>query len=215
MGTPDAYLYRSLIADETPEHPVVISKSFYLSRYPVTQGQWQAVMSPQSCQFQDEHRPVQDASWNDAQAFLQNLNKREGMSDYRLPTEAEWEYACRAGTTTRYHFGDDEAQLGEYAWYDENSGGKTHPVGQKKPNAWGLYDMHGHVVEWVQDWYGLYSAHAVIDPRGPDRGVLRVLRGGSCFTGSWRARSAQRFARLPGYSYSAFGFRVAQGQVGQ
>jgi len=105
----------------------------------------------------------------DVQEFLRRLNAKEGASTYRLPAEAEWEYAARAGTKTVYSFGNDARQLGEYAWYRKNSGDHTHPVGQKKSNAWGLYDMHGNVWEWVQDWYGAYSASAVVDPAGPLR----------------------------------------------
>jgi formylglycine-generating enzyme required for sulfatase activity len=124
---------------------------------------------------------------------------------YRLPTEAEWEYACRAGTTTKYSFGDSESELGEYAWYRANSGNTTHPVGGRKPNAWGLYDMHGNVKEWCQDWYEDYPSGPVTDPTGAASGSRRVLRGGSFFVQSSYVRSATRNNRV-----SNSGFRPAR-----
>jgi formylglycine-generating enzyme required for sulfatase activity len=133
----------------------------------------------------------------------------ERVDYYRLPTEAQWEYACRAGSSTRYHFGDDAARLGEYAWYDENSGGHTHPVGQKQPNAWELYDMHGNVMEWVQDRYGDYPANPVTDPIGPAAAAHRVFRG-SCWSDSaWLVRSAYRHCIRPSDRVGYFGFRCA------
>jgi formylglycine-generating enzyme required for sulfatase activity len=131
-------------------------------------------------------------SWNDAQAFIRRLNELEGHGRYRLPTEAEWEYAARAGTTTAYSFGDDVDQLGRHAWYGEDfATGSTHPVGQKLPNAWGLYDVHGNVWEWVQDWFdaGYYARSPAVDPTGPASGTDRTVRGGSWHvtSGSWRS----------------------------
>src|SRR4029434_679147 len=132
--------------DERPVHTVRISQPFYLGQYAVTQAQLQAVMESNPSQFTgDPNRPVEQVSWEDVQEFIRRLHAREGGAAYRLPTEAEWEYAARAGSTTAYCFGDDPRQLREYAWYSENSGGQTHPVGQLKPSAWGLYDMHGNV----------------------------------------------------------------------
>jgi formylglycine-generating enzyme required for sulfatase activity len=160
---------------------VQITHAFYLGRYLVTQTQWQAVMGSNPNQFKgDLSRPVENVSWNDAQEFLQNLNRIEPSRGYRLPTEAEWEYVCRAGSITRYYFGNDARRLGEYARYEANAGGKTHPVGQKRPNAWDLYDMHGNVWEWVQDWYDIhYYKHSPSrNPRGPTAGAKRVVRGG-------------------------------------
>ena len=137
-----------------PVHEVRISKAFYLGKHEVTQGQWQKVMGNNPSIFKgDAILPVENVSWEDVQEFIHKLNAKEGDTKYRLPTEAEWEYAARARTATIYSFGNDERQLGEYAWYFPNSGNKTHPVGQKKPNAWGLHDMHGNVWEWVQDCY--------------------------------------------------------------
>lgn len=147
--------------DEKPVHTVRLTRPFYLGQYPVTQGQWQAVMGNNPSHFtSDPNRPVEYVSWDDVHQFIAKLNAREGVKLYRLPTEAEWEYAARARATTAYRFGSDEQQLAAYAWYDRNSGSTTHPVGQKQPNAWGLCDMHGNVWEWVQDWYGSYAAGA-------------------------------------------------------
>jgi formylglycine-generating enzyme required for sulfatase activity len=139
--------------NEGPVHQVNISKAFYMSKYEVTQKQWRDVMGSSPSYFKGDDLPVESVSWNDVQDFIKKLNEKEGGNKYRLPSEAEWEYAARAGTATRYSFGDDESKLGDYAWYMVNSGDKTHDVGQKKPNPWGLYDMHGNVWEWVQDIY--------------------------------------------------------------
>ncbi len=151
MGSTRADKYA--IGDERPSHRVQISKPFYLGKYLVTQQQWKAVMGNNPSQFQGLTNPVDNVSWNDCQKFLKTLNGKVGGGSFSLPTEAQWEYACRAGSTTRYCFGDKESQLGDYAWYEDNNGNKTHPVGQKKPNAWGLYDMHGNVWEWCADWF--------------------------------------------------------------
>jgi formylglycine-generating enzyme required for sulfatase activity len=133
-------------------------------------------------------------SWDDVQRFIKRLNEKEGAQKYRLPTEAEWEYAARAGTTSTYSFGDDTDDLGRYAWYDANSGGKPHPVGQKQPNAWGLHDMHGNVGEWVQDWYGenYYANSPGTDPRGPSSGEQHVVRRGGDWIDGGEWYSAQR-----------------------
>jgi len=167
----------------------------------------------------DANRPVEGVSWDDVQEFIRRLNAREGGARYRLPTEAEWAYAARAGSTTAYSFGDDDRQLDDYAWYGKNAGNTTHPVGQKLPNAWGLYDMHGNVWEWVQDWYDRYpaefvgnSVEAAVDPTGPVQGTHRVLRGGSWINDGRLARSAQRNARDPRNRYVNVGFRLARGQ---
>jgi formylglycine-generating enzyme required for sulfatase activity len=195
--------------DEKPVHEVRLSKSFYLGKYEVTQGQWQAIMGTNPSNFKgDANLPVENVSWNEMQEFIRKLNAKEGDTKYRLPTEAEWEYAARAGTTTAYSFGNDERQLGEYAWYSPNSGNKTHPVGQKKPNAWGLYDMHGNVWEWVQDWYGPYTAGSAVDPAGPASGSFRVHRGGGWTLVAWFCRPAYRNNGAPGGRGSHLGFRL-------
>ncbi|NCR34941.1 MAG: SUMF1/EgtB/PvdO family nonheme iron enzyme [Microcystis aeruginosa S11-01] len=202
--------------DEKPQHQVKVN-SFAIGKYPITQAQYQAVMGNNPSQFKNNpQNPVECVSWNDAKAFCQKLSQITGKT-YRLPTEAEWEYACRAGTTTRYYFGDDANQLGDYAWYDGNSGGKTHPVGQKKPNGWGLYDMSGNVWEWCEDdWHDSYAG-------APDDGSawldndnrsqsLKCLRGGSWYFNPNLCRSAYRsnhFRR--DFSVNSLGFRVVCG----
>jgi len=190
-------------------HQVTLTKDFYLAQYPVTQALWQAIMGNNPSHFKGENHPVDQVSWEDVQGFIANLNERTGENRYRLPTEAEWEYACRSGSSGTYCFGDDEKLLGEYAWYNNNSEQKTHPVGEKKPNAWGLYDMHGNVWEWCQDWYGDYSQGSVTDPVGLSSGSRRVFRGGSWFYGAGYCRSAIRFRCGPGYRYIILGFRLA------
>jgi len=198
-----------LMGEQGTLHQVTLTKDFYLARYPVTQALWQAIMGNNPSHFKGENHPVDQVSWEDAQELITNLNERTGENLYRLPTEAEWEYACRSGSSETYCFGDDENLLGEYAWYNNNSEQKTHPVGEKKPNAWGLYDMHGNVWEWCQDWYGDYSQGSVTDPAGLSSGVRRVFRGGSWFYGADYCRSAIRFRCSPGYSYIILGFRLA------
>jgi len=196
-----------------PVHKVRITKPFYLGKYEVTQEQWQAVMGDNPSSFKGPKNPVVNGSWDDCQQFLVKLNAkvRTQGGKFALPTEAQWEYACRAGSTTKYCFGDDEKQLGEYAWND-NSGRKTHPVGEKKPNAFGLYDMHGNVWEWCQDWYGeeYYANSPADDPTGPDSGNDRVLRGGSWVNGPYLTRSANRFRIAPYNRSNVVGFRVAR-----
>ncbi|MEW5911076.1 MAG: bifunctional serine/threonine-protein kinase/formylglycine-generating enzyme family protein [Thermodesulfobacteriota bacterium] len=198
---------------ERPQHRVEITKPFYLGVTEVTQGQWKAVMGSNPSFFKgDEGFPVEGVSWEEAVEFTRRLNKEEGLKagTYRLPTEGEWEYACRAGSSTRYSFGDSESALGEYGWYDDNSGGRTHPVGEKEPNAWGLYDMHGNVWEWVSDWYGSYSASPTRDPQGPSSGSGRVIRGGSWRHNPRSLRSANRFRSDPTSRDFDVGFRVAR-----
>jgi len=198
--------------DERPQHQVTLSQPFYLQTTPVTQGQWQRVMAGNPSLFQEcgEDCPVENVSWEDAQDFIRKLNQIEETDKYRLPTEAEWEYACRAGSTQRYCFGDGEAELGQYAWYADNSQKTTHPVGRLKPNPWGLYDMHGNVYEWCQDWYGKYPPGPVTDPKGPSSGEYRLLRGGPWDGEAGDVRSAYRHRLTPGYRYGHEGFRVAR-----
>jgi formylglycine-generating enzyme required for sulfatase activity len=157
-----------------------------------------------------EDHPVLNVSWDDAVAYCKWLSEVEGR-EYRLPTEAEWEYSCRGGTTTRYHFGDDAGVLGEYAWYLENSEFRPHPVGQKRPNAWGLYDLHGNVLEWCSDWHSAdyYANSPLEDPTGPESGSIRVCRGGSWFSTARFCHSAHRGSGGPRSRGHYLGFRVA------
>jgi formylglycine-generating enzyme required for sulfatase activity len=201
-------------SDERPVHTVCVS-DFFIGKYEVTQGQWESVMGNNPSRFRNcgAACPVEQVSWNDVQDFIRRLNQKNGMNKYRLPTEAEWEYAARAGGQTKYCFGDDADDLGEYAWYDRNSGSRTHPVGRKKPNAWGLYDMHGNVWEWVQDWKGEYHAGRVSNPTGPQRGSSRVFRGGSWNSYAENCRSADRDRYdldRPDLRYDHLGFRLVR-----
>jgi formylglycine-generating enzyme required for sulfatase activity len=212
MGSPDSD--NNAGSDEKPQHRIRITKPFYLGKYPVTQKQWEAVMGNTPSNFEGTRNPVERVSWEDCQVFLGKLNVKSGVGEgrFQLPTEAQWEYACRAGSTTRYCFGDDEPGLGEYAWHAANSGYKTHPVGEKKPNAWGLYDMHGNVFEWCHDWFdGSYYANSTADdPTAPFVGSGRVLRGGSWFAPAKACRSAYRDGLSPEQRNYFLGFRVAR-----
>ena len=196
--------------DKKPRHRVTISKPFYLGKYEVTQKQWEAVMGNNPSKFKGPDLPVERVSWNDAQEFIKRLNAMEGHKRYRLPTEAEWEYAARAGSETAYSFGDSVESLKNYAWYKANSGMKTHPVGKKRPNPWGLYDMHGNVWEWVGDWFGKkqYADGSAVDPVGPDKGKDRVLRGGSWDYVAKYCRSSHRDYDKPTLTVSNDGFRL-------
>lgn len=193
--------------NDAPAHRVSITHPFYMSVTEVTQAQYAAIMGGNPSKFPGTNNPVEQVSWEDAVAFCKALSKKTGRT-FRLPTEAEWEYACRAGSTTRYSFGDDADALSAYAWFEENSDRKTHPVGQKKPNAWGLFDMHGNVWEWCSDWVGEYRNAAVTDPEGPSSGSARILRGGSCVDDARGCRSTYRFCGKPDSRYRTFGLRV-------
>jgi formylglycine-generating enzyme required for sulfatase activity len=208
MGSPPDEEGRD--SDEGPVHHVNIEKAFYMGRYEVTQKQWRAVMGDNPSHFKGDDLPVEQVSWDDVQEFIKKLNEKEGIDTYRLPSEAEWEYACRAGTTTRYSFGDSESRLGDYAWYNSNSGSQTHPVGQKKANPWGLYDLHGNVWEWVQDsWHSNYDgAPADGSAWESEDGANRVLRCGCCGNYAWGCRSAIRGRFAPRTRGSILGFRL-------
>jgi formylglycine-generating enzyme required for sulfatase activity len=197
---------------ELPQHKVCIAKPFYLGKTEVTQAQWEAVMGSNPAGFKAPDYPVEQISWEAIQIFIQKLNQKEGCECYRLPTEAEWEYAARAGTTTIYHFGNDPALLKEYAWYADNSGDKTHAVAQLKPNPWGLYDMHGNVREWVADLFDAhyYQASPQDDPAGPASGQYRVVRGGSWYSDADYCRAANRHDDSPVDQNDRFGFRLAR-----
>ncbi|MBK5965049.1 Sulphatase-modifying factor protein [Thiocystis minor] len=204
---------------EIPQHPVRFGTPFYLGETEVTQAQWEQVMGDNPSHFKGQTNPVEQVSWNDAQDFIRALNEREGCRDcYRLPSEAEWEYAARAGTTTAYWFGDSEAELGRYAWYVASSGERTHPVGQMPANPWGLYDMHGNVLEWVRDCYHEDYRGAPTDGTAwttnckttKDGTVLYGQRGGAWYLYPYGSRSAFRFYYTPTFRAYSYGLRVAR-----
>ncbi|HLH56660.1 MAG TPA: formylglycine-generating enzyme family protein [Verrucomicrobiae bacterium] len=216
MGSPTNEPDRSL--DESPQTAVTISRGFWMGKYEVTQGEYLAVMGSNPSSFQgDTNLPVETVSWYNATNYCSKLTQRERAagriatnSVYRLPTEAEWEYASRAWTSTPFSYGDDPnySNLGQYAWYADNSGGTTQQVGQKLPNPWGLYDTSGNVWEWCLDWYAPYSGGTALDPQGPATGLNRVFRGGSWVGPAQGDRSAQRFSNLPTITLHNIGFRV-------
>ena len=205
-----------------------LTQPFWLGKTEVTQGQWQQVMGTEPWVGEDnvltdKDCPVTYVSWDDATAFCQELTEIERKAgklkadeEYRLATEAEWEYACRAGTTTAYSFGDDEKQLGNFGWFAGNTAGEqyAHAVGMKKPNPWGLHDMHGNVWEWCSDWYGSGLSGGT-DPAGPGGGSDRVVRGGSWWNAPDDCRSAIRNGRVPSDRNFSLGFRVARSQSAQ
>ncbi len=200
------------------EHKVTFTKPFYIGIYPVTQKEWKAVMGTEPSHFKGDSLPVECVSWHDCKEFIDKLNKKEGTNMYRLPTEAEWEYACRAGSTTEYYFGGEESSLGDYAWYCENSGMKSHPVGEKKPNAWGLYDMHGNVWEWCEDWKINYPEKDVTDPQPPAEmsewkghdQEHKIRRGGSWDRLAGSCTSGFRGSYHPDTRLSYVGVRMAR-----
>jgi formylglycine-generating enzyme required for sulfatase activity len=196
-------------------HEVTLTKGFWLGKYEVTQAQWESLPKSNPSWFPGPDNPVDSVSWNDVQDFLLILNVNTSGGTYRLPTEAEWEYAYRAGTTHRFYWGDDpplETEIDNNAWYLEISSDMTHPVGQKEPNGWGLYDMSGNVEEWCQDWYGDYPAGPVTDPQGPGSDTVRVRRGGSWEDFPRFCRAAARTnGTLDTRSYD-FGFRLLRTQ---
>lgn len=224
MGSPPSEEDRQ--PDET-QHPVTLTQGFFIGKYLVTQGDYQAVMGGNPSWFNgvqggtdyglDPSRPVESLYWYSAAAYCAQLTLLEQQDGhlptnwvYRLPTEAEWEYACRAGTTTRFSFGDDldYTNLPNYAWFDFNSTNVSHAVGLKRPNPAGLYDVHGDVYEWCEDYYGAYPAGPVTNPQGPSSGVNRVFRGGSWAYGGAACRSAGRYQADPSSRFNFLGFRV-------
>ena len=233
MGSPEDELGR--FGDET-QHRVTVTRAFALKATEVTQAEWRAVMGTDPSGFADcgDTCPVEQVSWFDAVDYVNRVSDAEGLprcyaddadrtfagldcTGYRLPTEAEWEYAARAGTQTAYHTGvntqtdcNDDPNLNLAGWYCGNAANTTHPVGQKQVNAWGLYDMHGNVWEWVQDWYAAYPAGAVVDPAGPASGELRVRRGGSWYYAALFVRSARRDWHAPAFRGTDLGFRPSR-----
>ncbi len=216
MGSRESETFRS--ADET-RHKVTIKRPFYLQTTEVTQMQWKKLMGKNPSEFDTcgKDCPVENVSWEECRAFIRKLNELEGADKYRLPTEAEWEYACRGGRGTPFSAGDLtvtgcglDPVLHEIGWYCANSGRRTHPVALKEKNAFGLYDMHGNVWEWCQDWYGAYPSGAVVDPEGRPYGPCRVIRGGSCLNFSEKCRAAYRYSYRPFIKMKNIGFRVAR-----
>jgi formylglycine-generating enzyme required for sulfatase activity len=191
MGSPSDEPGRS---DGERSHVVTITQPFYIGVYEVTQAEYESVMGKNPSKEKGPRLPVDHISWLDAVAFCETLTARDPRFSYRLPTEAEWEFACRAGTRTRFYWGDDAdlTQIGQFAFYKANAGGKTHEVGQKLSNAWGLYDMNGNVWEWCQDWMAPYGPGAIVDPKGPESGEQKVCRGGCWAYEANRCRSAER-----------------------
>jgi formylglycine-generating enzyme required for sulfatase activity len=225
MGSPTNEAGR--IGREGPQRAVTISRGFWMGKCEVTQGEYQAVVGSNPSWFNghifggvdygtDLSRPVENVTWDDATNYCDQLTQRERAagrigtnSVYRLPTEAEWEYACRGWTSTRFSYGDDQdyTTLTNYAWYG-NINGTTHPVGQKAANPWGLYDIHGNVQEWCQDWWGDYPSGPAVDPQGPETGTLRVIRSGYWYNLDRWCRSASRSYSTPTTTEYSIGFRV-------
>lgn len=202
------------------KYPITLTYDFWLSKFEVTQGEYTALMGRNPSHFAgDSNRPVEKLSWFEASAYCQELTKREQQAghlppgyQYRLPSEAEWEYACQAGSTNLFSFGNAVADADQYAWTMENSDATTHPVGEKRPNSWGLYDMHGNVWEWCSDWFAPYPACGLTNPLGPPAGKFKVFRGGGWNQAVEFARSRNRFMMSPSNGIHFVGFRLALSQ---
>jgi formylglycine-generating enzyme required for sulfatase activity len=229
MGSPDS---DDLAYDnEKPQHLVTVS-AFAMGRFAVTRKLYREILNTAPSAWQgakdDDQLPANYISWFDAIAFCNALSERQALqpcyrrvgdqvewhraaNGYRLPTEAEWEYAVRAGTKTRWFCGDEPTELGRYAWFSDNAGNRIHPVGEKDPNPWGFHDLSGNVWEWCWDWYGEYSAGPADNPDGPAKGLLRVLRGGACWRGAGALRSAARSRLVPEFWDVNRGFRCVRG----
>jgi formylglycine-generating enzyme required for sulfatase activity len=228
MGSPEDELGRwggEDLEDGETQHQVTITQGFWMGKYVVTNAQWHAVMGSNPRYSNGANRPVRGVSWNEISGpggFLEKANRFAGARErFSLPTEAQWEYACRAGTTTALNSGKNLTSregacphLDEVAWYFENSGGNIHPGGLKMVNSWGLHDMHGNLYEWCSDWYGDYPIGPVADPRGPDSGTSRVSRGGAWGTYAGGCRAAGRSADKPSLSNClSIGFRITRSLV--
>ncbi len=209
---------------DAPPHPVKVG-AFFIDKYLVTQSLYERIIGSNPSRWKGGTNPVEQLRWSDAARFCNKRSQEEGLKPcynpetwqcdfeadgYRLPTEAEWEYACRAGSSTAYFFGDSPAALREYAWFEKNSGGRPRAVGQKKPNAWGLYDICGDVWEWCNDFYQVdyYTQGPKEDPRGPKEGKTKVVRGGCWRTGADNCRSGYRYNESPGYADVCFGYDI-------
>ncbi|MGZ8190347.1 MAG: formylglycine-generating enzyme family protein [Methylococcaceae bacterium] len=216
MGSPSNEPER---AEDETQHQVTLSRGFWMADAPVTQALWQEVMGDNPSHFQGDNRPVENVSWDDAQAFIAKMNGMKPELKLCLPTEAQWEYACRAGTTTPFSFGYEisSEQVNFDGNYPYNNGKpsryreETSDVKTLPPNAWGLYEMHGNIWECCQDWYGEYPSGPVTDPQGPDTGTARVIRGGSWDNFVGNVGSAVRFRFTPAYRYNRLGFRISRG----
>jgi formylglycine-generating enzyme required for sulfatase activity len=221
MGSPTNENDRSI--EEGPQTQVTLTYGYWMGKYEITQIEYQAVVGDNPSDFiGDASRPVETVTWFDATNYCAQLTGRERLAGrlpagyvYRLPTEAEWEYAARAGTTTRFSYGDDPGytNLANYTWYVADSGSQTHPAGQKQPNPWGPYDMYGNVREWCLDWYGTYPGGTVINPMGPSSGLYRVIRGGYYRNVGGFCRAASRINGSGAELFNGFGFRVVLAPV--
>ncbi|WP_288607532.1 formylglycine-generating enzyme family protein [uncultured Prevotellamassilia sp.] len=198
-------------ANEKPTHSVTLS-SYYICKYEVTQALWQAVMGSNPSFFKGDNLPVEYVSWNDCQTFINRLNSYTGRN-FRLPTEAEWEFAARGGNYSRHYKYSGSNYISDVGWYDDNSGNRTHPVGTKQANELGLYDMSGNVWEWCSDWYGSYSFYSQNDPTGPNSGSYRVNRGGGWNFYAWLCRSSIRYYYSPNYTHYDLGLRLVLSQL--
>jgi len=220
MGSPSDEPEREVFGFAETQHEVTLSKGFWIADTPVTQALWQVIMGNNPSEFKGEENPVENVSWDDAQAFIAKMNGLKAKLKLCLPTEAQWEYACRAGNTTPFSWGEqiDSPLVNFDGRVPYNNGRKSEDRGQTVAvkallcNDWGLYQMHGNVREWCQDWYGDYQSQPVIDPQGPKTGAARVLRGGSWFNFGRSCRSACRYYSDPSDRLGFIGFRLARGQ---
>ena len=195
-------------SDEKPVHQVALTNDYYMGKYEVPQALWEAVMGSNPSKYKGDNLPVEKVSWNDCQEFISKLNSLTGRK-FRLPTEAEWEYAARGGKKSRGYQYSGNSNISDVAWYDGNSGSKPHPVGTKQANELGIYDMSGNVYEWCSDWYGSYSSSSQTNPTGADSGSSRVYRGGSWIYIAWLCRLSYRAGNTPGYRSYGLGLRLA------
>ena len=195
-------------SNEKPVHQVTLTNDYYMGKYEVTQALWQAVMGSNPSEYKGDNLPVETVSWNDCQKFISKLNSLTGRM-FRLPTEAEWEYAARGGKESRGYQYSGSSNISDVAWYDENSGSKTHPVGTKQANELGIYDMTGNVWEWCSDWYSSYSSSSQTNPTGSDSGSARVSRGGGWNCNASYCRLSVRFYYTPDFRLDILGLRLA------